>query len=164
MNDEIRAQSVRVIGPDGTQFGILSLGAALSEAEKASLDLVEVAPDSTPPVCRIMDYGKYRYQQSKKVHSAKKSQVIIQIKEIRLRPKTESHDFETKMKHVRRFLEQNNKVKVNMLFRGREIVYADLGRKLMEQVRAQVEELGQVEQEPKLEGRHMTMVIAPKKV
>lgn len=164
MNDEIRAQSVRVIGPDGTQFGILPLGAALSEAEKASLDLVEVAPDSTPPVCRIMDYGKYRYQQSKKVHSAKKSQVIIQIKEIRLRPKTESHDFETKMKHVRRFLEQNNKVKVNMLFRGREIVYADLGRKLMEQVRAQVEELGQVEQEPKLEGRHMTMVIAPKKV
>ncbi|HOP35250.1 MAG TPA: translation initiation factor IF-3 [Syntrophales bacterium] len=164
MNDEIRAQSVRVIGPDGTQFGILSLGAALSEAEKASLDLVEVAPDSTPPVCRIMDYGKYRYQQSKKVHSAKKSQVIIQIKEIRLRPKTESHDFETKMKHARRFLEQNNKVKVNMLFRGREIVYADLGRKLMEQVRAQVEELGQVEQEPKLEGRHMTMVIAPKKV
>ena len=125
---------------------------------------MEVAPDSTPPVCRIMDYGKYRYQQSKKVHSAKKSQVIIQIKEIRLRPKTESHDFETKMKHARRFLEQNNKVKVNMLFRGREIVYADLGRKLMEQVRAQVEELGQVEQEPKLEGRHMTMVIAPKKV
>lgn len=164
MNDEIRAQSVRVIGPDGTQFGILSLGAALSEAEKASLDLVEVAPDSTPPVCRIMDYGKYRYQQSKKVHSAKKSQVIIQIKEIRLRPKTESHDFETKMKHARRFLEQNNKVKVNMLFRGREIVYADLGRKLMEQVRERVEEIGQVEQEPKLEGRHMTMVIAPKKV
>jgi len=164
VNDEIRAQSVRVIGPDGTQFGILSLGAALSEAEKASLDLVEVAPDSTPPVCRIMDYGKYRYQQSKKVHSAKKSQVIIQIKEIRLRPKTESHDFETKMKHARRFLEQNNKVKVNMLFRGREIVYADLGRKLMEQVRERVEEIGQVEQEPKLEGRHMTMVIAPKKV
>jgi len=125
---------------------------------------VEVAPDSTPPVCRIMDYGKYRYQQSKKVHSAKKSQVIIQIKEIRLRPKTESHDFETKMKHARRFLEQNNKVKVNMLFRGREIVYADLGRKLMEQVRERVEEIGQVEQEPKLEGRHMTMVIAPKKV
>ena len=125
---------------------------------------MEVAPDSTPPVCRIMDYGKYRYQQSKKVHSAKKSQVIIQIKEIRLRPKTESHDFETKMKHARRFLEQNNKVKVNMLFRGREIVYADLGRKLMEQVRARVEEIGQVEQEPKLEGRHMTMVIAPKKV
>jgi len=111
-----------------------------------------------------MDYGKYRYQQSKKVHSAKKSQVIIQIKEIRLRPKTESHDFETKMKHARRFLEQNNKVKVNMLFRGREIVYADLGRKLMEQVRERVEEIGQVEQEPKLEGRHMTMVIAPKKV
>lgn len=125
---------------------------------------MEVAPDSTPPVCRIMDYGKYRYQQSKKVHSAKKSQVIIQIKEIRLRPKTESHDFETKMKHARRFLEQNNKVKVNMLFRGREIVYADLGRKLMEQVRERVEEIGQVEQEPKLEGRHMTMVIAPKKV
>jgi len=137
---------------------------AVSEAEKAALDLVEVAPESSPPVCRIMDYGKYRYQQSKKVHSAKKSQVTIQLKEIRLRPKTESHDLETKMKHVRRFLEQNSKVKINMLFRGREIVYADLGRKIMEQIRSRIDEIGQVEQEPKLEGRSMTMVIAPRKV
>jgi translation initiation factor IF-3 len=164
VNDEIKAQSVRVIGPEGGQLGILPLAMALAEAEKAGSDLVEVAPDSSPPVCRIMDYGKYRYQQSKKVHTARKSQVTVQLKEIRLRPKTEAHDLETKMKHILRFLGQNSKVKVNMLFRGREIVYADLGKKLMQQIKLRIEEVGQVEQEPKLEGRYMTMVLAPKKV
>ncbi len=163
INREIRAASVRVIDAEGTQLGILALSDALAEAAKGGLDLVEVAPNSTPPVCRIMDYGKFRYQQSKKLQDAKKSQTVIQIKEIRLRPKTEAHDLEVKIRHVRKFLEQRDKVKITMMFRGREITYAELGRKIMEEIREALADGAVIEQYPKLEGRNMIMILAPKK-
>ncbi|MDD5712164.1 MAG: translation initiation factor IF-3 [Smithellaceae bacterium] len=163
MNREIRAASVRVINAEGEQLGIISLTDALEEATKAGLDLVEVAPNSDPPVCRIMDYGKFRYQQSKKLQDARKSQTIIQLKEIRLRPKTEEHDLQVKIKHIRKFLEQHDKVKVTMMFRGREVAYADLGRKIMDEIKKALEDISMVDQFPKLEGRNMIMVLAPKK-
>jgi len=137
---------------------------ALAEAQKTGYDLVEVAPNSTPPVCRIMDYGKYRYQQSKKQHQAKKTQTTVQIKEIRLRPKTEEHDKQVKLKHIKRFLEQNNKVKITMMFRGREIIYADRGTKVMEEIKNELEGTCTIDKEPKLEGRNMVMIVSPKKL
>jgi len=162
-NSEIKVDKVRVVGSDGQQLGILSLADALAEAEKQDLDLVEVAPNSTPPVCRIMDYGKHLYQQSKKSHGAKKSQSTIQLKEIRIRPKTEEHDLQVKIRHIQRFLEQNNKVKVTMLFRGREIVYADKGKQLMDEIKNRLGETCVVDQFPKREGRNMIMVLSPPK-
>jgi translation initiation factor IF-3 len=122
-----------------------------------------VAPNSAPPVCRIMDYGKFRYQQSKKLQDAKKSQTIIQVKEIRLRPKTESHDLQVKIKHVKKFLEQHDKVKITMMFRGREIAYTELGKKLMEDIKEALVDGAVIEQQPRLEGRNMIMILAPKK-
>lgn len=163
VNKEIRAASVRVIDGEGKQLGILSLTDALAEAAKAGLDLVEVSPTAQPPVCRIMDYGKFRYQQSKKVQISKKSQAVIQVKEIRLRPKTEEHDLEVKIKHIRKFLEQHNKVKITMMFRGREITYTELGRRIMEDVKMRLGDGCVIDQEPKLEGRNMVMVVSPKK-
>lgn len=163
INREIRAATVRVIDAEGTQLGILALADALAEAAKGGFDLVEVAPNSTPPVCRIMDYGKFRYQQSKKLQDAKKSQTVIQIKEIRLRPKTEAHDLQVKIRHVRKFLEQRDKVKITMMFRGREIAYAELGRKIMEAIKESLADGAVIEQHPKLEGRNMIMILAPKK-
>ncbi|MCX5857293.1 MAG: translation initiation factor IF-3 [Deltaproteobacteria bacterium] len=163
INREIRAASVRVIDAEGKQLGILSLSDALAEAAKGGLDLVEVAPTSTPPVCRILDYGKFRYQQSKKLQDAKKSQTTIQVKEIRLRPKTEAHDLQVKIKHIRKFLDQHDKVKITMMFRGREIAYADMGKKIMEDIREALAEFSIVEQQPRLEGRNMIMILAPKK-
>ena len=152
-----------MIDAEGTQLGILALTDALAEAAKGGLDLVEVAPNSTPPVCRIMDYGKFRYQQSKKLQDAKKSQTVIQIKEIRLRPKTEEHDLQVKIRHVRKFLEQRDKVKITMMFRGREITYAELGRRIMEEIKESLADGAVIEQHPKLEGRNMIMILAPKK-
>jgi len=135
----------------------------LAEAEKAGLDLVEVAPNSEPPVCRIMDHGKHRYQQSKKAHGAKKSQSTVQLKEIRIRPKTEEHDLQVKLRHIERFLKQNNKVKVTMMFRGREIVYAEKGKRVMEDIKNRLGEICVVDQFPKREGRNMIMVLSPPK-
>lgn len=155
--------SVRVIDMEGKQLGVISLTDALAEAAKAGLDLVEVSPTAAPPVCRIMDYGKFRYQQSKKVQVSKKSQTVIQVKEIRLRPKTEEHDLEVKVKHVRKFLEQHNKVKISMMFRGREIAYTDIGRKIMEDIKNTLADDCVIDQQPKLEGRNMIMIISPKK-
>lgn len=155
--------SVRVIDMEGQQLGVISLTDALAEAAKAGLDLVEVSPTAEPPVCRIMDYGKFRYQQSKKVQVSKKSQTVIQVKEIRLRPKTEEHDLEVKVKHVRKFLEQHNKVKISMMFRGREIAYTDIGRKIMEDIKNTLADDCVIDQQPKLEGRNMIMIISPKK-
>jgi len=155
--------SVRVIDMEGQQLGVISLTEALAEAAKAGLDLVEVSPTAEPPVCRIMDYGKFRYQQSKKVQVSKKSQTVIQVKEIRLRPKTEEHDLEVKVKHVRKFLEQHNKVKISMMFRGREIAYTDIGRKIMEDIKNTLADDCVIDQQPKLEGRNMIMIISPKK-
>ncbi len=141
----------------------MSLAEALAVAAKAGLDLVEVAPNSSPPVCRIMDYGKFRYQQSKKLQDAKKSQTSIQVKEIRIRPKTEEHDLQVKIKHIKKFLGQNNKVKISMMFRGREIAYTDIGKRIMEEIKAALEGVSIVEQQPRLEGRNMIMIVGPKK-
>lgn len=163
INNEIRAGSVRVIDAEGKQLGILTLQDAIKEAAKSGLDLVEVAPNSTPPVCRIMDYGKFRYQQSKKMQVAKKHSVSVQLKEIRLRPRTEEHDLQTKIKHIKKFLEQSNKVKISMMFRGREIVYTDIGRTVMEQIKKELEEVSTVDQHPRIEGRNMVMILSPRK-
>ncbi len=163
VNEEIKSPSVRVIDSEGQQLGILSTADALKEAGRVGLDLVEVAPTSSPPVCRIMDYGKFRYQQSKKLQVAKKHAATVQLKEIRLRPKTEEHDLQVKLKHIRKFLEQSNKVKISMMFRGREIVYADIGRAIMEEIKKEVEDICVIDQQPKLEGRNMIMILTPKK-
>ena len=136
---------------------------ALEEADKVGLDLVEVAPNSSPPVCRIMDYGKYRYQQSKRFQVAKKGATTIQVKEIRIRPKIEEHDLQFKLRHIKKFLDQNNKVKITMIFRGREIVYTDIGRRIMEEIKDELEDMCIVDKHPKLEGRNMVMVVSPKK-
>jgi translation initiation factor IF-3 len=132
-------------------------------AAKVGLDLVEVAPNSAPPVCRVMDYGKYRYQQSKKLQDARKSQTTIQVKEIRIRPKTEEHDLEVKIKHIKKFLSQGDKVKITMMFRGREIAYTDIGRKMMEEMKTALDGICAIDQQPRLEGRNMIMIVAPKK-
>ncbi len=152
-----------MINADGEQLGVIPLAEALAEAAKAGLDLVEVSPTAAPPVCRIMDYGKFRYQQSKKVQISKKSQTVIQVKEIRLRPKTEEHDLDVKLKHIRKFLEQHNKVKITMMFRGREIAYTEIGRKIMEDLKNTLADSCVIDQHPKLEGRNMVMVVSPKK-
>lgn len=145
------------------QLGIMSLADALAEAQRQSLDLVEVAPNSAPPVCRILDYGKYRYQQSKKLQDAKKSQTVIQLKEIRLRPKTDEHDQQVKIKHIKKFLTQGDKVKVSMVFRGREIAFTEIGRRIMEEIRAELLDCSVVDQQPRLEGRSMVMILSAKK-
>lgn len=153
---------MRVIDGD-KQLGILSLADALAMAGRVGLDLVEVSANAAPPVCRIMDYGKFRYQQNKKLQDAKKSQTIIQVKEIRIRPKTEEHDLQVKIKHIRKFLSQHDKVKISMMFRGREIAYTDIGKKIMEGVKEALADICVVDQQPRLEGRSMIMIVAPKK-
>ena len=162
INQKIRASQVRLIGEDGTQLGIVPLEDALARAAEEKLDLVEVAPKSTPPVCKIMDYGKFKYLQSKKLQEAKKKQVTIQVKEVKIRPKTEEHDYQFKLRHIKRFLNEKNKAKVTIMFRGREIAHSELGLKVLKRIIAETEEVGVVEQSPKLEGRNMTMILAPR--
>ncbi|MGQ9696029.1 MAG: translation initiation factor IF-3 [Thermodesulfobacteriota bacterium] len=162
VNWQIRASEVRVIGHDGKQIGILPLKEAMKLAEEQGLDLVEVAPQATPPVCRIMNYGKYKYQQSKKIQEAKKHQTVIQVKEVKIRPRTEEHDLQFKLRHAKRFLSEGNKVKVSMLFRGREIAHPEMGRELLDRVIAELKDLMVIEQAPRLEGRNMVMLLAPK--
>ena len=162
VNHQIRASEVRLIGADGKQVGVLPLREALEQAEAQHLDLVEVAPHANPPVCRVMDYGKYKYQQSKKHQEAKKKQTIIQVKEVKMRPKTDEHDLQFKIRHIRRFLNKRNKAKVTVMFRGREIHFTDAGRQLLQRVISDVEDLGVVEQPPRMEGRNMVVVVAPK--
>ena len=135
---------------------------ALANAESVGLDLVEVSA-TEPPVCKIMDYGKYRYKQSKKLHDAKKSQTIIQVKEIKLKPKTEEHDVQVKLKHIKKFLKDNDKVKISMMFRGREIAFTEIGRKLMDEIKNELVNESIIDQEPRLEGRNMVMIVSPKK-
>ena len=161
VNREIRAKEVRVIDPEGKQIGILPLVEALRAAANADLDLVEVSPKSEPPVCRIMDFGKFKYQQSKKAHDAKKKQAVIHLKEVKLRPKTEEHDLGFKLRHIERFLKEGDKTKVTIVFRGREIAHPDLGRQMMERVAEQAKEWGRIEQPPKFEGRNYVMILAP---
>jgi translation initiation factor IF-3 len=143
-------------------LGIVPLEEALARAEAEKLDLVEVAPKASPPVCRIMDYGKYKYMQAKKLQEAKKKQTTIQIKEVKIRPKTEEHDYQFKLRHIKRFLSEKNKAKVTIMFRGREIAHSELGLKVLERIMADIEEEGIVEQAPKLEGRNMIMILAPR--
>ncbi len=154
---------MRVIDPDNEQLGILELDEALSKADDLGLDLVEVAPNSDPPVCRIMDYGQFKYQQSKRAHEAKKNQKIIHLKEIKLRPKTEEHDFQFKFKHAIEFLEDGDRVKVSVFFRGREMIHQDLGHKLLKKFVDMAEEVAAVEVPPKMEGRSLSMVLSPRK-
>ncbi len=162
VNEQIKAPEVRLIGPDGAQIGILSNKEALAYAAEASLDLVEVAPMANPPVCRVMDYGKFKYQQSKKQQEARRRQTTIQVKEIKLRPKIEEHDMAFKLKNIRRFLAQNDKTKITVIFRGREMAYPDRGYQLLRQMAESLAEVAVVEQEPKMEGRTMSMIVAPK--
>lgn len=162
-NEMIRAREVRVIGAEGDQLGILSSAEALAIAKEAGLDLVEVAATSDPPVCRIMDYGKYKYEQQKKKADAKKRQSVIQIKEIKIRPKTDDHDYETKLRHVRRFLEDGDRCKVTVFFRGREIVHKDRGLAILERMVRDLADVAKLDQEPRSEGRTVQMLLVPKK-
>ncbi len=163
VNEKIRAREVRLVGEDGKQIGIVSLREALEIARQRGLDLVEVAPTAQPPVCKLMDYGKYRYEQTKKEREARKSQKVISIKEIRLRPKIDEHDFQTKLKAAERFLMEGNKVKLTVLFRGREQAHAELGQELLDRMVAELASVAQVEQASKAEGRTLAMVLAPSK-
>ncbi|MDR1578416.1 MAG: translation initiation factor IF-3 [Deltaproteobacteria bacterium] len=162
INGMIRAHQVRVITDEGEQMGILSLSQALASAAEAGLDLVEVAPEADPPVCRIMDFGRYKYQQSKKTSESRKKSTVIEIKEIKFRPKTDEHDYQFKLRNIQKFLAEKNKIKVSLKFRGREIAHSNLGRDLMERVIRDVAETGQPEQPPKLEGWSMIMILSPK--
>ena len=151
-----------MIDPDGNQIGVMPVQEALRSANEFGLDLVEVSPNARPPVCKIMDYGRYKYEQTKKQHEAKKKQTTFQLKEIKVRPKTGDHDLMTKLGHIKKFLERKDKVKVTVMFRGREIALSDRGRELLAQIAAEVDDLAVVEQEPKFEGRTMIMILAPK--
>jgi len=163
INQTIRAREVRVVGANSEQLGILPLAEALALAEGQHLDLVEVSPTAVPPVCRIMDYGKFKYQQSKKLQEAKKKQIQIQLKEIKLRPKTDEHDLQFKIKHARRFIEEGNKAKVTVVFRGREITHMELGQHALDRFVTELQDISNVEVRPKMEGRSMFIIIAPKK-
>ena len=154
-----------MIGEGGEQLGILSFKDALEKAKNEGMDLVEVSPNSNPAVCRLLDYGKYKYQQSKKLHEAKKKQSVIHIKEVKIRPKTDEHDYQVKLNHVKRFIGNGDKAKVTMMFRGREITHAELGQATLERMAIDAQEVADVEQKPKLESRrNMVMILVPKKV
>jgi len=163
LNREIGALDVRVIGVNGEALGVMRTIEALRLAEEADVDLVEIAPTAQPPVVRLMDYGKFKYQEQKKAHEAKLKQKIIEVKEIKFRPATDDHDYDTKVRKLREFLDEGDKAKVTLRFRGREMAHQELGLKLLERVRGDLDELAQVEQMPRLEGRQMVMMLAPKK-
>jgi translation initiation factor IF-3 len=154
---------VRVVGSDGEQIGVMGIRDALTQAESEGLDLVEIAPQADPPVCRIMDWGKFRFEQSKKTQAARKKQKQIQIKEIKFRPNTDAHDYDVKMRNLRRFIEEGNKVKVTLRFRGREMAHQDLGRDLLKRVENDMADDVVVEQFPRMEGRQMVMMLSPKR-
>ncbi len=163
INEKIRADQVRLIGPDGEQVGIVSTSEALAYADRLNLDLVEVAPMAIPPVCKVMDYGKYRYEQEQKAKEARKRQTTISIKEIKLRPKIDDHDFDTKKGHVERFLKKGDKVKLTIMFRGRELVHPHLGERLLRRMAADLADISEIESEPNLDGRNMVMMLGPKR-
>jgi translation initiation factor IF-3 len=163
VNYQIRISPVRVIDDEGAQLGIMEVHEARRIAEERGFDLVEVAPNARPPVCKIMDYGRYKYEQAKKEKEARKKQHQITIKEMKFRPKIDDHDYDFKVAHVREFLEKGDKVKLTIMFRGREMMHQEFGRAILDRVRTDVEDIAVVEQEPKSEGRNMTMVVAPSK-
>jgi translation initiation factor IF-3 len=162
INRQIRISPVRVIADDGAQLGVLSIDEALAAAQERGLDLVEVAPLARPPVVKIMDYGKFKFEQAKAARAAKKKQHVIHLKEVKYRPGIDEHDFAFKTRHAREFLQDGNKVKVTMMFRGRQMAHTELGREVLDRVTAELKDIGKIEQEPRLEGRNMSMVIAPK--
>ena len=163
LNEEITVPEIRLIGEDGEQVGVVNIRTALQMAEDAELDLVEIAPLAKPPVCRIMDYGKFKYQEAKKAHEAKLKQKQVQVKEIKLRPGTDENDYQIKLRNMTRFLEDGDKVKVTLRFRGREMAHQEFGMRQLERIKADLEAVGAVEQMPKMEGRQMIMIIGPAK-
>ncbi|MDO5657362.1 MAG: translation initiation factor IF-3 [Paracoccus sp. (in: a-proteobacteria)] len=162
VNERIRVSEIRLIGADGENVGVVSPARGLEMAIEAGLDLVEISPNATPPVCKIMDLGKFKYEQQKREAEARKKQKVIEVKEVKFRPGTDTHDYDVKMRNVMKFLEGGDKVKVTLRFRGREMAHQELGLDLLNRVRDDVGETGKVENMPKLEGRQMVMMIAPK--
>ncbi len=163
INGEIDAPQIRLVAEDGEQLGVVSFREAISKAEEAELDLVEIAPQASPPVCKIMDFGKFKYHEQKKQHEAKLKQKQIQVKEVKFRPGTDENDYQIKLRNMTRFLEEGDKVKVTLRFRGREMAHQEFGMAQLKRAESDLQELGVVEQFPKLEGRQMVMVLAPKK-
>ena len=162
VNERIRVPAVRVIGPDGTQLGVMTPKEAMAIAHQHGLDLVEVSPNSRPPVCRVMDFGKFKYEQSKRARKARKKQHVIHLKEVKLRPKIEEHDYQFKIDHAKKFLEAHDKVKFTVTFRGREMTHSELGHKLLQRVVADMEVVGQVEGSTRAEGKNLVMLMVPK--
>jgi translation initiation factor IF-3 len=160
-NRRIRARELRVIGPEGEQLGVLPLEAALAKAAEFGLDLVEVSPMAKPPVCKIMDYGKFKYETKKKANEAKKKQTIVKLKEVKFRPKTEEHDYNFKVKAVREFLAEGNKARITVMFRGREITHREIGQAILTRIGNELKEIAVIEQSPRLEGRLLFMILAP---
>lgn len=162
LNDAIRAREVRLIDETGQNVGIVSKLDAQNRATEAGLDLVEISPDSTPPVCKILDYGKFKFQEQKKAAEARKNQKVVEIKEIKMRPNIDDHDYDVKMRSISRFFEEGDKVKVTLRFRGREMAHQELGYQLLQKVKSDTDKMAKVESEPRLEGRQMVMVLAPR--
>ena len=163
VNEDITAQQVRLIGSDGQQLGIMATADAMKQAVGEGMDLVEISPNADPPVCRVLDYGKFRYQDSKRKAAAKKKQKQMQVKEVKFRPGTDIGDYEVKLRNLRKFLENGDKAKVTLRFRGREMAHQELGLELLKRVESDLVDYGSVEQYPKMEGRQMVMVISPKR-
>ncbi|MEM8555608.1 MAG: translation initiation factor IF-3 [Pseudomonadota bacterium] len=161
INGRIRSNEIRLIGPNGENVGLTTPSRGMELAERVGLDLVEISPNATPPVCKIMDFGKYKYETQKRESEARKKQKTIEVKEVKFRPNTDTHDYDVKMKNVFKFLEKGDKVKVTLRFRGREMAHQNLGRELLERVADDVKEIGKVENMPKMEGRQMVMMIGP---
>ncbi|WP_186766216.1 translation initiation factor IF-3 [Falsiphaeobacter marinintestinus] len=161
VNEKIRSNEIRLIGAEGENLGVVTPRRAMELAEEVGLDLVEISPNANPPVCKIMDFGKFKYEQQKRESEARKKQKIIEVKEVKFRPNTDTHDYEVKMRNVFKFLENGDKVKVTLRFRGREMAHQNLGRELLERVAVDTQEVGKVENMPKMEGRQMIMMIGP---
>ena len=162
INEEIRVHDVHLIDKDGTNRGNVAITEALQLAQEAGLDLVEISPNATPPVCKLLDYGKYKYQEQKKAAEARKKQKVVEVKEIKFRPMIDDHDYDVKMRSMRRFFEEGDKVKVTLRFRGREMAHQELGVKLLERVKDDTGKIAKIEMEPRFEGRQMVMVLAPR--
>ena len=163
MNEEITAGEIRLIGAEGGQVGIVSLDEALRQADDAELDLVEIVPNAEPPVCRIIDFGKFQFDQNKKRHAAKKKQKQIQVKEVKFRPGTDDGDYQVKLRNITRFVQNGDKVKVTLRFRGREMAHQELGSRMLDRIETDMQQSAEVEQKAKLEGRQMIMILAPKR-
>ncbi|MGY8995401.1 MAG: translation initiation factor IF-3 [Alphaproteobacteria bacterium] len=161
-NEDIRVPQVRLIGADGSLIGVVTIQAALSAAEDSGLDLVEISPNADPPVCKLLDYGKFKYEAQKKANEARKRQKTIDVKEIKMRPNIDDHDYEVKMRAMTKFIGEGDKVKFTIRFRGRELAHPEIGRKLLDRIREEAEELAKIESMAKMEGRQMIMVMAPK--